>query len=82
MLVKMLEHIVGTRDGKRWPPRGGVIDLPDDEAHALLAHGYAQPVPISRMPAFAPTEPAEASIVEEARESATLKRTKRGKAAK
>jgi len=81
MLVRMLERILGTRDGKPWPPRGGVIDLPDNEALALFAHGYAQPVPPAKTPAFAPTEPVEAALIHEARESATLKRTKRGKSA-
>ena len=81
MLVRMLERILGTRDGKPWPPRGGVIDLPDNEAMALFAHGYAQPVPPAKTPAFAPTEPVEAAVIQEARESATVKRTKRGKSA-
>lgn len=47
MLVRMLEHILGTRDGKAWPPRGGIVDLPESEALALFAHGYAQPVAVS-----------------------------------
>lgn len=48
MLVRMLEHILGTRDGKSWPPRGGIVDLPESEALALFAHGYAQLVAISQ----------------------------------
>jgi hypothetical protein len=81
MLVRMLERILGTRNGVAWPPRGGVIDLPDTEALALFAHGYAQPVPPAKTPAFAPTEPVEAAVIHEARESATVNRTKRGKSA-
>lgn len=72
MLVKMLEHILGTRDGKVWPPRGGVVDLPESEALALFAHGYAQPVPLAKTPAFAPQSHAEAAVIQEARESATV----------
>ena len=80
MLVRMLERILGTRNGVAWPPRGGVIDLPDAEALALFAHGYAQPVPPAKTPAFAPTEPVEAAVIHEARESATVPARKVGKA--
>jgi hypothetical protein len=72
MLVRMLERILGTRNGVAWPPRGGVIDLPDAEALALFAHGYAQPVPPAKTPAFAPQGNAEAAVTHEARESATI----------
>lgn len=46
MLVRMLMKIGGLRNGVAWPPLGGVVDLPTDEAHALFAHGYAQPLPV------------------------------------
>lgn len=46
MLVRMLIKINGLRNGASWPPIGGVVDLPTSEAHALFAHGYAQPLPI------------------------------------
>lgn len=82
MLVRMLERILGTRDGKPWPPRGGVIDLPDNEALALFAHGYAQPVPPAKTPAFAPTEPVEAAVIHGAREIATKPARKLGKKGK
>lgn len=45
MLVRMLNHITGLRNGVAWAPRGGVMELPKDEALALIAHGYAQPLP-------------------------------------
>lgn len=47
MLVRMLNHITGLRNGVAWAPRGGVMDLPADEALALVAHGYAQPLPLA-----------------------------------
>ena len=72
MLVRMLEHIAGSRDGKPWPPRGGIIELPVQEAHALVAHGYAQPIPSSESPAFASRSDGEAPGAPEAMETATL----------
>jgi hypothetical protein len=80
MLVRMLERILGTRNGVAWPPRGGVIDLPDSEALALFAHGYAQPVPPAKTPAFAHQSNAEAAVIQEVRESATVPARKVGKA--
>ena len=44
MLVRMLQRVAGSRDGTPWAPRGGVMDLPKDEALALIAHGYAVPL--------------------------------------
>jgi hypothetical protein len=44
MLVRMLQRVAGSRDGIPWAPRGGVMDLPKDEALALVAHGYAVPL--------------------------------------
>jgi hypothetical protein len=82
MLVRMLERILGTRNGVTWPPRGGVIDLPDAEALALFAHGYAQPVPPAKTPAFAPQSDGEAAIIHEAREIATKPARKLGKKSK
>lgn len=32
----------GTRDGKDWPPRGELVDLPDDEAQHMVAAGLAE----------------------------------------
>lgn len=82
MLVRMLERILGTRNGVAWPPRGGVIDLPEQEALALFAHGYAQPVPPAKTLAFAPQSHAEAAIITEAREIATKPARKLGKKGK
>jgi len=72
MLVRMLEHIAGSRDGNRWPPRGGIIDLPTEEAHALIAHGYAQPIPPAESAAFGSRSDGEAPEAPEAMETATL----------
>lgn len=41
MRVTMHHQISGTRDGAQWPARGEAIDLPDDEAAALIAQGAA-----------------------------------------
>jgi hypothetical protein len=76
MLVKMLNHITGLRNGVAWPPRGGIADLPNDEANALIAHGYAVPLPIA--PATMPEEPREEAAVITPIERATKVRRKRG----
>ena len=34
--------IAGSRNGVRWPEVGGVVDLPDNEAHDLLAQDFAK----------------------------------------
>lgn len=44
MKVRMRVDVSGTRDGRPWPPRGEVADLPDDEAAALCAAAMADPV--------------------------------------
>lgn len=36
---------VGVRDGMRWPLRGNVVDLPEEQARAVVAAGEAVPVP-------------------------------------
>lgn len=41
-VVRMLVGISGTRDGADWPPRGGTVALPDDEAAALVRAGIAE----------------------------------------
>lgn len=49
--VRMKTHITGYRNDAEWPPVGGEIDLPDQEAADLEAAGYgdiigeAQPAP-------------------------------------
>jgi hypothetical protein len=44
MRVRMKTDVSGARDGEPWPPRGGTIELPDDEAAQLCASGMAEPV--------------------------------------
>jgi hypothetical protein len=44
MDVVMQHQVSGTRDGVPWPPRGGVMSLPEDEAVILIAQGSAKPV--------------------------------------
>lgn len=63
MLVKMKFQMSGYRmvpdaasknpshEGYRadlWPEPGGVVDLPDDEAAALIRNGMAEEVPVER----------------------------------
>jgi hypothetical protein len=43
MRVRMKVGLSGTRDGKDWPPVGGSVDLPDDEAAHLVTAGLAAP---------------------------------------
>lgn len=43
MRVKMKVDMSGTRDGAPWPPRGTVVDLPDDEALQYLNADMAVP---------------------------------------
>lgn len=45
MRVRMRVQISGTRDGREWPPRGGLVDLPAAEAAQLCAAGMAEPCP-------------------------------------
>jgi hypothetical protein len=39
--IKLTGDVTGTRNGEEWPPRGTVIDLPDDEARQLTGSGLA-----------------------------------------
>lgn len=41
MKVRLTQQQQGTRDGQAWPEPGTVVDLPDDEAQALLSGGAA-----------------------------------------
>lgn len=43
MKVLLLGDMSGTRDGQNWPPRGSVVELPDDEAAALCDRQMARP---------------------------------------
>ncbi|MGA5330955.1 hypothetical protein ACPCJT_20220 [Streptomyces griseoincarnatus] len=68
MRVRMRVTISGTRDGEPWPERGSVVDLPDDEAKAMVAGGLAEE---------ASSEPAEEQAVNPAEpEKATGRRGK------
>lgn len=44
MQVKVLIQPSGLRNGKPWPPRGGTIDLPDDEAVHMIGQRLVAPV--------------------------------------
>lgn len=51
MKVRMKIHITGTRNGLRWPPIGGEVDLPANEASDLVAQGFAEAVEVKAKPA-------------------------------
>lgn len=42
----MKVDVSGTRNGLEWPPRGSVLDLPDDEAAEYCRTGMAEPVAV------------------------------------
>lgn len=44
MQVRMLVQISGSHDGQQWPNKGGVADLPDDEANKLIGAEMAEAV--------------------------------------
>lgn len=44
MRVRMLVDVSGTRNGKRWPNRGSLLDVSAAEGSALVAAGIAERV--------------------------------------
>lgn len=44
MKIRMKADISGSRNGKAWPRRGCVVDVPDAEGADLCAAGLAEPV--------------------------------------
>ena len=44
MHVRMKVEVSGTRNGRKWPPRGAVVEVGDDEGAQLCAAGLAAPV--------------------------------------
>lgn len=44
MKVRMKVDMSGTLDLKPWPPRGGVVEVPDVVGAKLCAAGHAEPV--------------------------------------
>lgn len=50
MKIVMQVHITGTRNGAEWPERGGVVDLPDDEAESLVNSRLAVRAPEPEAP--------------------------------
>ncbi|MET9086160.1 hypothetical protein ABZX77_30515 [Streptomyces sp. NPDC004237] len=43
MRVRMKADVSGSRNGVAWPPRGALMDVPDDEGAQLCAAGIAVP---------------------------------------
>lgn len=44
MKIRMKVDLSGLRDGRPWPPRGEVAEVPDVEGADLCAAGAAEPV--------------------------------------
>lgn len=64
MRIRMKVSISGPRfTGEDWPPRGGVLDVPDSEGADLCASGLAVLVPLP--PAEVETATADVVEVEE-----------------
>ena len=67
MKVVLLGELSGTRDGQSWPPRGSIVELPEDEAVRLCENKMARPA-VTEMVTMgtdpAPTERAVAPEVD------------------
>lgn len=59
MRVRMKFQISGTRNGVAWPTPGNTVDLPNDEAVALLRNGMAVAVEDHQVPEKAVAPKAE-----------------------
>lgn len=59
MRIQLLGEISGTRNGLDWPPRGTVVDLPDEEAARLCEQQMARPVALVAETVAAVVEPVE-----------------------
>ncbi|WP_411732182.1 hypothetical protein [Paeniglutamicibacter sp.] len=60
--IRMRANLSGSRDGKKWPPRGGTLEVPEAEAKQLFAQGIAEPA-----------DAVEMATVDAAAETATTK---------
>lgn len=60
--IRMRVNLSGSRDGKKWPPRGGTLEVPEDEAKQLISQGIAEPA-----------DAVETATLEAAAETATVK---------
>lgn len=75
MKITMRVGITGTRNGEDWPPAGGTIDLPADEANALVEAGLAEPAATTK------NAPAVEAAAVAAPEAATTPKPRARKAA-
>lgn len=41
--IRMRANLSGSRDGKKWPPRGSTLEVPEAEAKQLISQGIAEP---------------------------------------
>lgn len=44
MKIRLNIDITGSHDGKRWPARGGIVDVADNVAARMIANGQATAV--------------------------------------
>jgi hypothetical protein len=63
--VRLLVDITGTRDGLRWPPAGGVVDLPAAEAATMIGGGLAVEAADGTSQAVAPPVETAALVADE-----------------
>lgn len=64
--VRLAVQMSGTRDGVAWPPVGSVVELPDDEADAMIQSGTGRAVNDSDQPETAVKVPEKVEDAQEA----------------
>lgn len=65
--ITMRTRISGTRNGEDWPAPGGTVDVPADEAAALIAAGLASAAGTSKEAAAVDVSEVETAAVKPAR---------------
>lgn len=73
MRVRMKVSMSGTREGKDWPERGSIVDLPAQEARQYISAGMAEAVPEFRDAETAVVPKAEERADEEGSKGLTTK---------
>jgi hypothetical protein len=63
MKIRMKTAVSGSRNGELWPPRGGTLEVPDDEAAALCSNGMAEPVAADEVEKAVPEDDSEKRVL-------------------
>lgn len=63
MKIRMKADVSGSRNGQLWPPRGGTLELPDDEGAALCASGIAEPVADGKVETAVPEDDSDKRVL-------------------